>query len=143
MTRINAIRNIASSVSWGKNIAGDINAYVFAAVLIICAVTVGCSSDKPKPVSSNSQTPVVQPSTPTPEPAPAPTSQADSKPALKKPVVHKRPATVNYADKTSGVTFEYPRRYAIETGDAASQLVGVLPDSDELRPAWRSRSRRG
>ncbi len=127
MTRINAIRNIASSVSWGKNIAGDINAYVFAAVLIICAVTVGCSSDKPKPVSSNSQTPVVQPSTPTPEPAPAPTSQADSKPALKKPVVRKRPATVNYADKTSGVTFEYPRRYAIETGDAASQLVASNP----------------
>jgi hypothetical protein len=127
MNRINAIRNIASSVSWGKNIAGDINAYVFAAVLIICAVTVGCSSDKPKPVSSNSQIPVVQPSSPTPVSTPAPTAQADNKPAPKKPVVRKRPATVNYADKTSGVTFEYPRRYAIETGDAASQLVASNP----------------
>ena len=41
--------------------------------------------------------------------------------------MRKRPATVNYADKTSGVTFEYPRRYAIETGDAASLLVASNP----------------
>ena len=48
---------------------------------------------------------------------PAPIAQAESKPAPKKPVVqHRKPATVNYADKTYGVTFEYPRRYAIETG---------------------------
>jgi hypothetical protein len=52
-----------------------------------------------------------------------PVAQAENKPAPKKPVVHKRPVTVNYADKTYGVTFEYPRRYAIETGDAATQLV--------------------
>jgi hypothetical protein len=127
MTRINAIRNIASSVSWGKNIAGDINAYVFAAVLIICAVTVGCSSDKPKPVTSSTQIPAVQPQAPTPVSTPVATTQADTKPAAKKPVVRKRPATVNYADKTSGVTFEYPRRYAIETGDAASLLVASNP----------------
>ena len=36
---------------------------------------------------------------------------------------HKKPATVNYTDKTYGVTFEYPRRYAIETGDAAAELL--------------------
>ena len=54
---------------------------------------------------------------------PAPVTQAENKPAPKKPVVHKRPATVNYADKTYGVTFEYPRRYAIETGDAATNLL--------------------
>jgi hypothetical protein len=35
----------------------------------------------------------------------------------------KKPATVNYTDKTYGVTFEYPRRYAIETGDAAAELL--------------------
>jgi hypothetical protein len=34
---------------------------------------------------------------------------------------------VNYADKTYGVTFEYPRRYAIETGDAATQLIMSNP----------------
>lgn len=140
MTRITA-----SSVSWGKrnliksivtkNVAnaalGSLNAYVFAAVLIVCSLAVGCSSDKPKPVTNNSQIPPnqvkVQPPSPAPTPSPAPVTQADNKPAPKKPVVRKRPATVNYADKTYGVTFEYPRRYAIETGDAATQLVASNP----------------
>jgi hypothetical protein len=125
MTRINAIRNTATSVTWGKSLAGDLPVYAFAALLIICSVTVGCSSDKPKPASSNNQIPVTQPAAPTP--SPAPTLEADNKPATKKPVQRRKPATVNYADKSYGVTFEYPRRYAIETGDAASQLVSTNP----------------
>ena len=136
MTRINAIRNIAGSrdsVAWGKDTTktiataalGNVHAYVFAALLIICSVTVGCSSDKPKPVSSNKPIPVAQPASPAPTPAPV--TEAENKPAPKKPVVHKRPATVNYSDKMYGVTFEYPRRYAIETGDAATQLVASNP----------------
>ncbi|HEY1679941.1 MAG TPA: hypothetical protein VGG04_19645 [Candidatus Sulfotelmatobacter sp.] len=131
MTRITA-----SSVSWGKsnitkNIAsaalGNLNAYLFAAVLIVCSVAVGCSSDKPKPVTTNNQIPAVQPPNSAPTPSATPVIQAENKPAPKRPVVRKRPATVNYADKTYGVTFEYPRRYAIETGDAATQLVAQTP----------------
>jgi hypothetical protein len=151
MTRINALRSIFSktagtrdSVAWGKNrlaesnqaeisarntltknIAttawGNINVLVFGAVLIVCSVTVGCSSEQPKPVSSNNQIPITQPQTPI-APAPAPTVVAENKPAPKK-VVRKKPATVNYTDKTYGVAFEYPRRYAIETGNAATDLV--------------------
>jgi hypothetical protein len=124
MTRINALRSIAetrNSVTWGKH--GSIA--VFTAVLIICSVTVGCSNDKPKPVSSNTQIPVTQ--APSPMPAPAPPVQAASKPAPKRSVQHKQPATVNYTDKTSGLTFEYPRRYAIETGTAATELVASNP----------------
>ena len=130
MTRINTLRNTRTSLAWGKRFAsaamGDINAYVFAAVLIVCSIAVGCSSDKPKPVSSNNQIPVTQPQ-PQPQAMPAPVMQAESKPAPKKSVQHKKPATVNYADKTYGVTFEYPRRYAIETGDAATQLLAENP----------------
>jgi len=123
MTRINALRSMKETnfLTWGKNAS----TLVFAAVLIICSVTVGCSSDKPKPVSSNIQIPV----TPTQNPMasmPAPVMQADSKPAPKK-VVRKKPATVNYSDKTYGVTFEYPRRYAIETGSAATELITSNP----------------
>ena len=123
MTRINALRSMKEPnfLTWGKNAS----TLVFAAVLIICSVTVGCSSDKPKPVSSNIQIPV----TPTQNPIasmPAPVMQADSKPAPKK-VVRKKPATVNYSDKTYGVTFEYPRRYAIETGSAATELLTSNP----------------
>lgn len=123
MTRINVASNTENRfLTWGKNAS----ALVFAALLIICSVTVGCSSDKPKPVSSNNQIPVTQPQ-PQMQTMPAPAMQAESKPAPKKPVVHKKPATVNYTDKTYGVTFEYPRRYAIETGDAASELIQTNP----------------
>ena len=128
MTRINALRNIAEnrSMTWGKNTS----ALIFAAVLIVCCITVGCSSDKPKPVSSNNQIPVTQQAmTQTESPIssmPTPSGQAASKPVPKK-VVHKRPATVNYTDKTYGLTFEYPRRYAIETGSAATELLASNP----------------
>ncbi len=121
MTRINVASNTENRLwTWGKNAS----TMVFAALLIICSVTVGCSSDKPKPVSSNIQIPVTQPQM---QPMPAPVAQAENKPAPKKPVVHKKPATVNYTDKTYGVTFAYPRRYAIETGDAASELIQTNP----------------
>ncbi len=123
MTRINALRNIAEtrSMTWGKKTS----ALVFAAVLIICSVTVGCSSDKPKPVSSNTPISVTQPESPVASMA-APATQTETKPAPRK-VVHKKPATVNYSDKTYGVTFEYPRRYAIETGNAATELLASSP----------------
>lgn len=133
MTRIHRICNTAvtrSSIAWGKRFAsgamGDINAYVFAAVLIICSVAVGCSSDKPKPVTGSNPAPAAQPLPPMPAPTPAPGTQAENKPAPNR-TVRKRPASVNYADKTYGVSFEYPRRYAIETGDAATQLVASTP----------------
>ena len=123
MTRINLASNTENRfLTWGKNAS----ALVFAAVLIICSVTVGCSSDKPKPVSSSNQIPVTQPQ-PQMQAVPAPVMQAESKPVPKKPVVRKKPATVNYTDKTYGVTFEYPRRYAIETGNAAADLLMSNP----------------
>jgi hypothetical protein len=122
MTRINSVKKFAGSPSfaWGKNTS----AILFAALLIVCSITVGCSSDKPKPANTTSQIPVTQnpispvaSSQPMPEPA---------KPAAKK-VVRKRPATVTYSDKTYGVSFDYPRRYAIESGDAANELVSSSP----------------
>ena len=123
MTRINVASNTDNRLlTWGKNAS----AMVFAALLIICSVTVGCSSDKPKPVSSNNQIPVTLPK-PQMQPMPARVIQAENKPAPKKPGVHKTPATINYTDQTYGVTVEYPRRYAIETGDAASELVQTNP----------------
>jgi hypothetical protein len=124
MTRINAVHSMKEihSVAWGKHTG----ALIFAAVLIVCSLTVGCSSDsdKPKPVTNNQISAPQIPSAVSPMPAPA--VQAAAKPAPKK-VVSKRPATVNYADKTYGVTFEYPRRYAIETGNAAADLLASNP----------------
>jgi len=137
MTRINvkALPDSAGThqlIAWGKNIKniqtnsmGNVNAFVFAAVLIICSLGVGCSSEKPKPVASN-QTPAPQTQNPAMPEEPAPVMQAENKPAPKK-VVHKRPATVNYTDKNYGVSFEYSRRYAIDTGDAAADVLNSSP----------------
>lgn len=125
MTRINAIRTNTEnrSVAWGKNTG----ALIFAAVLIVCSVTVGCSSDKPKPISSSNPA-AVTPSQPQLSPMPASSVQVAAKPATKK-VVRKAPATVNYTDQSYGLTFQYPRRYAIETGSAATDLLvsSVIP----------------
>jgi hypothetical protein len=126
MTRINAIRTIAEtrSLAWGKPVTTwgkNTGALIFAAVLIVCSVTVGCSSDKPKPVSSSNPTPVT-PSQPRLSPMPVPAVEVAAKAAPRK-VVHKAPATVNYTDQTYDLTFEYPRRYAIETGSAATDLL--------------------
>jgi len=124
--RFNSVKNVAEScncVTWGKNTG----ALLFAALLIVCSLTVGCSKEKPKPASSNNQIPATQnPISNTtssnmsvPEPQPA-------KPATKK-VVRKRPATVTYVDQTYGVSFDYPRRYGLETGNAANELVASSP----------------
>ncbi|MGA7401702.1 MAG: hypothetical protein WCC99_06885 [Candidatus Sulfotelmatobacter sp.] len=131
MNRINLFRSTPStqnSVTWGKKVFDQTSPLIFAALLIVCSVAVGCSSDKPKPVSS--ETPVAQsmpPVTTSSTPAPVmPVQQAAAKPVHRK-IVHKAPPTLTYADKTSGVSFQYPRKYALKTGDAATELVSSGP----------------
>jgi hypothetical protein len=117
-----------NSMTWGKMLEKNTGALLFAALLIVCSLAAGCNSDKPKPVSSNTQISVTQSPTPdamlssnlsTPAATPA-------KPAPKK-IVKKRPATVTYTDQTYGVSFDYPRRYGLETGNAANELVASSP----------------
>jgi hypothetical protein len=143
MTRINLFRNTAvqstlfrnnpamrNSIAWGRiNLGTTISPFVFAAILIVCSLAVGCSNEKPKTESSSNQLPATQTppvATSTPNPAPVPSMQAAGKPAHKK-VVRKAPATVTYADKNYGVSFQYPRKYALKTGDAADELLSSDP----------------
>jgi hypothetical protein len=142
MNRINLfrrteVRNTANrntpakldSLAWGKiNFENRGGAVVFAALLIVCSIAVGCSSDSPKPASSTSQS-ATQPTPPvtTPLSAPAtPALQAEAKPAHKK-VARRAPVTLAYADKTTGVSFQYPRKYMLKTGEAADKLVSSDP----------------
>jgi hypothetical protein len=131
MNHINLFRNTPAtpdSVAWGKtNFDKNTSTLVFAAALIICSVAVGCSSEKPKTESSTNPSVMTQPAVTTPATVPAtPAVQAAAKPIHKK-VVRKAAVTVTYADKTSGISFQYPRKYALETGDAASELVSSGP----------------
>ena len=142
MNRINLFRNTAvrsttfpgtpvtlDSVTWGKtDFDKTASTLVFAALLIVCSIAVGCSSEKPQPASSNNQPAMTSPTVPavtTPN-SPAPALQAAAKPVHKK-IVRRVAATVTYADKTSGVSFEYPRKYSLKTGDAADKLVSSDP----------------
>src|SRR5258706_4892668 len=119
------------SVTWGKiNFDKTAGTLLFAVLLIVCSIAVGCSSDKPQPASTTNQSGMTQPTatainTPTSAP-PAPAMQAATKPLHKK-VVRKAPVTVTYADKASGVSFQYPRKYSLETGDAAEKLLSSDP----------------
>jgi hypothetical protein len=129
MTRINVAKSISetrNSVSWGRAIRNNASPLIFAAVLIVCSLAVGCSSEKPHPITSNNPAPVAPQPTTTMAANSAPAPLPEAKPAPKK-VVHKRPATVTYTDKTYGVSFAYPRRYAIETGDATKEVLMSSP----------------
>ena len=133
--RANAVRTAPAtcdSVVWGKNNFAQTgfnqtaSTLIFAALLMICSLAVGCSNDQPKPVSSASPPPIPQPMPPTATdvtPVPTPLPQAATNPVRRK-VVRKAPATVTYTDKTSGVSFQYPRKYSLKTGEAAKELVG-------------------
>jgi hypothetical protein len=145
MTRINLFRNLCNqafhattlsdipatldSVAWGKiNFDKTTSTLVFAALLLVCSVAVGCSSDKPKPATSDSQSAMTPPMSPTTTPAATPVvpvQQAAAKPVHKR--VHKAPATLAYVDKNLGVSFQYPRKYLLKTGDAANELVSSDP----------------
>ena len=141
MTRINLFRSTPAtlnSIAWGKNLNltnrtknnfDKTSTLIFAALLIACSLTVGCSSDKPKPVSSTNPLPIGQPTPPittTSVPVATPVEPAPVKHVHKK-IVRKVPPTVTYVDSVSGVTFQYPRKYALKTGDAAKELVSSGP----------------
>jgi hypothetical protein len=134
MNRINLFRaafpgNPAAleSVTWGKiNFEKTTGAVVFAALLIVCSIAVGCSSDKPQPASSNNSPAMTQPTPPAATMPAAPVQQAAAKPVHKK-VVRKAAVMLAYTDKSSGVSFQYPRKYSLKTGDAAEQLVSSAP----------------
>src|SRR5580700_124955 len=133
MTRINLFRNLCNqafhattlsdipatldSVAWGKiNFDKTTSTLVFAALLIVCSVAVGCSSDKPKPATSDNQSAMTPPMSPTTTPVATPVVP-----------VQQAPANLAYVDKNLGVSFQYPRKYLLKTGDAANELVSSDP----------------
>ena len=109
-----------SSVTWGKKIGAG----AVAALVIACSITVGCSSDKPKAANATSQIPRTPPHVAESSPAASSTEVAKAAP---KKVVKKRSAVRTYKDKTYGVSFVYPRKYGVEVGDAANELIAGSP----------------
>lgn len=81
----------------------------------------GCSSkdkDKDKKPVETSQNQISQPvqAVPMPTPGPSPTPAVVAK---KKPVA--KPSTVIYADNLNGISFRYPRKFSLITGEKAKK----------------------
>ena len=96
-----------------------------AALAVVFAVAIdGCSS-KNKQTSQNVNPSSTSASVAVPSPTPAATPAVVAK---KKST--KRPATVTYSDKTSGISFRYPWKYKLLTpdkGDEAKAELAKLP----------------
>lgn len=94
--------------------------YVLSAYLIAAIVLglVACSKEKPKNITANTSSAPMA----TPVATPAPVAEPATPPAAtvaKKKVTRRRPLNVTYKNDTYGVSFQYPRRYALKTGDEA------------------------
>jgi hypothetical protein len=118
-----------SSISFNGLVLGT------AGLSLLALAAIACSREAHKPASTaiNVPQPVQQAAPQVTASAPvaalvAPTP--DTKPAVKKSA-HKRPEKVVYKNDVYGVSFQYPRRYALKTGDEAiidwfgSQPVGM------------------
>ena len=97
----------------------------FAILGLLLAVS-ACSKQSPKSPLAGVSNPVSNSATPAVTAAPATTSTAAASPEPAKKTPKKRPANVTYSDANSGVSFLYPRRFALTSGDKAQpQLAGV------------------
>ena len=108
---VGRVKDAARSIPFGKP-------GVAVTGLLIASLLAGCSQKQSKSAGSETQTStnqmtLNQPVVPS---ALAPASPATTTPEPKK-VVKKRPSTVTYSDQTYGVSFRYPRKYTLKTGD--------------------------
>jgi hypothetical protein len=97
----------------------------FAFLGVLLAVS-SCSKQSPKPVLGRVSSPAPIAAAPAAAATPAITPTAAAAPAPAKKTPRKRPANVNYTDANSGVSFLYPRKFALTSGDKAQpELAGI------------------
>jgi hypothetical protein len=98
----------------------------FAIVGLLLAVS-ACSKQSPKPALVGVSSPASTSLTPAAAATPATTPTAAVSPEpIRKKTPKKRPATVTYSDPNSGVSFLYPRKFALTSGDKAQpELAGI------------------
>lgn len=128
------IKKASSSISFNGLVLGTTGLALLALAVIACSREVHKPTSTAVNVPQLPAQPPVAPMAAAPTPlAAAPTplvATSDAKPVVKKSA-HKRPDIVVYKNDVYGVSFQYPRRYALKTGDEAiidwfgSQPVGM------------------
>lgn len=98
----------------------------FTILGLLLAVS-ACSKQSPKPALVGVSSPTATPATAAAAPVATPASAVATAPARK--AARKRPANVTYSDPNSGVSFLYPRKFALITGDKALPQFAPLGDA--------------
>jgi hypothetical protein len=99
------------------------------AILGLLLVASACSKQSPKPALVAVSSPALASTAPTIAATPATTVAAAVPHAPTKKAPRKRPANVAYSDVNSGVSFLYPRKFVLSSGDKAQpRLVGMAMD---------------
>lgn len=96
----------------------------FAMVAILLAVC-ACTKETPKPALVGVSSPSPQFPVEGATPQAAATASAVTAPAAAKKIVKKRPANVTYSDPNSGISFLYPRRFTLATGDKSQPSLAA------------------
>ena len=110
--------------SWSRQQKLAMATFAGFAILGLLLAVSACSKQSPKPALVSVSNPASSSATPAAAPATTPTAAASPAPAKKTP--KKRPANVTYSDPNSGVSFLYPRKFAVTSGDKAQpQLAGM------------------
>jgi hypothetical protein len=101
----------------------------FAILGLLLAVS-ACSKQGPKPALVGVSSPAPSSATPAIAVTAANTPTAAALPARVKKTPKKRPANVTYSDANSGVSFLYPRKFALASGDKAQPQPAAVSMSD-------------
>ena len=100
----------------------------FAILGLLLALS-ACSKQSPKPALVGVSSPAPSSTTPAVAATPATAAVAAGAPAPAKKTPKKRPANVTYSDPNYGVSFLYPRKFALSTGDKALPPFAPLGDA--------------
>jgi hypothetical protein len=99
----------------------------FAIVGLLLVVT-ACSKQSPKPALVGVSSPAPTPLTPTTIAALVPTPTVAAAPAPRKKAAKTRPANVSYSDPNSGISFLYPRKFSLSSGEKAQPVLAGVDD---------------
>jgi hypothetical protein len=98
------------------------------AILGLLLVVSACSKQDPKPALVGVSNPAPSSATPATAVTAATTPTAAALPARVKTTPKKRPANITYSDANSGVSFLYPRKFALTSGDKAQPQLAAVGD---------------
>src|SRR5215471_8913151 len=109
---VGKVKDAAQGIPFVGKLSLAVICVLIASLLARCSQKQSKSASSETPTSTN-QTTLNQPVAPS-SPTPAPVATTTPEP---KKVVKKRPSTVTYSDQTYGVSFRYPRKYTLKSGD--------------------------